>query len=144
MAISNFIIKNVTLNYVHIDEPITPFDREEPIFDVQVVVPKSRKKELEPFGKPRAVDGGYAINLKRYTKTLKDNKKVTIECVTGAGKDFRAEYGDAKCIGNGSKGSVIGFQYQKNGRTFSRLSAVQVTDLKKFESKPQVEFDIID
>jgi len=144
MAISNFIIKNVTLNYVHIDEPITPFDQNEPIFDVQIVVPKSRKAELEPFGKPREVEGGYAINLKRFTKTLKDNKKVKIECVTAQGKDFRAEYGDAKCIGNGSKGSVIGFQYQKEGRTFSRLSAIQVTELKKFEPTPAVEFDILD
>ena len=142
MAIKTSIIRDVTLNYAFLDTPHAPFGGD-PIFDVQVVVPKKRRKELEAFGKVREVDGGVAINFKRYAKDP-EGKDVTIDVVTGTKEDFRAAYGDAKCIGNGSKGAVKIFTYDRGGKTIARLSAVQVTDLKKYEPTTAIDFDVIE
>jgi hypothetical protein len=106
-------------------------------------VPKKRRKELEAFGKVREVEGGVAINLKRYAKDAK-GKAVKIDVVTAEKSDFRAEYGDAKCIGNGSKGAIKVFQYARGEQIISRLSAVQVTELKKYEPTPTVDFDAVE
>jgi len=139
MGIKTSIIRDVTLNYAFLDTPHAPFGGD-PVFDVQIVVPKKRRKELEAFGKVREVDGGVAINIKRYAKDPKGND-VTIDIVTALKEDFRAEYGDAKCIGNGSKGSVKVFQYERQGKMITRLSAVQVKDLVKYEPEPTIDFD---
>jgi len=141
-TIKTSIIHDVTLNYAFLDTPHAPFGGD-PVFDVQVVVPKKRRKELEAFGKVREVEGGVAINLKRYAKGA-DGKDVTIEVVTADKTDFRAEYGDAKCIGDGSKGSVKVFTYPRGEQVITRLSAVQVVDLVKREPKNVVDFDIIE
>jgi hypothetical protein len=142
MAISSSIIRNVTLNYAFLDTPHNPFGGDV-YYDVQVVVPKKRRKELEAFGKVREVEGGVAINVKRYAKDPK-GKDVTVDVVTGSKEDFRAEYGDASCIGNGSKGAVKVFQYERQGKMITRLSAVQVTDLVKYEPEPAVDFDSVE
>ena len=141
-TIKTSIIRDVTLNYAFLDTPHAPFGGD-PVFDVQVVVPKKRRKELEAFGKVREVEGGVAINIKRYAKDAK-GKAVKIDVVTAEKSDFRAEYGDAKCIGNGSKGAIKVFQYARGEQIISRLSAVQVTELKKYEPTPTVDFDAVE
>ena len=140
-TIKTSIIRDVTLNYAFLDTPHNPFGGDE-YYDIQVVVPKKRRKELEAFGKVREVDGGVAINFKRYAKDQK-GQDVTIDVVTETKSDFRAEYGDAKCIGNGSKGSVKVFTYPRGEKTIARLSAVQVTDLKKYEPTA-IDFDAVE
>jgi hypothetical protein len=141
-SIKTSIIRDVTINYAFLDTPHAPFGGD-PVFDIQVVVPKKRRKELEAFGKVREVEGGVAINLKRYAKDAK-GKAVKIDVVTAEKSDFRAEYGDAKCIGNGSKGAIKVFQYARGEQIISRLSAVQVTELKKYEPTPTVDFDAVE
>ena len=141
-TIKTSIIRDVTLNYAFLDTPHAPFGGD-PVFDVQVVVPKKRRKELEAFGKVREVEGGVAINIKRYAKDAK-GKAVKIDVVTAEKSDFRAEYGDAKCIGNGSKGAIKVFQYARGEQIISRLSAVQVTELKKYEPTLAVDFDAVE
>jgi len=141
-SIKTSIIRDVTLNYAFLETPHAPFGGDG-IFDVQVVVPKKRRKELEAFGKVREVDGGVAINIKRYAKDAK-GKAVKVDVVTADKQDFRAEYGDAKCIGNGSKGAVKVFQYVRGEQLITRLSAVQITELKKYEPSTAVDFDVIE
>jgi len=145
-TIKTSIIRDVTLNYAFLDTPHAPFGGDD-IFDVQIVVPKKRRKELEAFGKVREVEGGVAINVKRYAKDQK-GKKVTIDVFAktedNPKADFRAEYGDAKCIGNGSKGAVKVFQYKRGDQMITRLSAVQVTNLIKYEPTESVDFDSIE
>ena len=140
--IKTSIIRDVTLNYAFLDTPHAPFGAD-PIFDVQIVVPKKRRKELEAFGKVREVEGGVAINIKRYAKDAK-GKSVKVDVVTSTKEDFRAEYGSASCIGNGSKGAVKVFTYPRGEQTITRLSAVQVTELKKYEPTESVDFDSIE
>ena len=140
--IKTSIIRDVTINYAFLDTPHAPFGGD-PIFDVQIVVPKKRRKELEAFGKVREVEGGVAINIKRYAKDAK-GKAVKVDVVTAEKADFRAEYGDAKCIGNGSKGAVKVFQYARGDQMITRLSAVQVTDLIKYEPTTAIDFDVIE
>jgi len=142
MAIKTSIIRDVTLNYAFLQTPHAPFGGD-PVFDVQVVVPKKRKKELEAFGKTREVEGGVAINIKRYAKDPK-GKAITIDVVTADKEDFRKAYGDVSCIGNGSKGAVKVFQYEREGKMITRLSAVQVTKLVKYEPKESVDFDSVE
>jgi hypothetical protein len=141
-SIKTSIIRDVTINYAFLDTPHAPFGGD-PVYDIQVVVPKKRRKELEAFGKVREVEGGVAINLKRYAKDAK-GKAVKIDVVTAEKSDFRAEYGDAKCIGNGSKGAIKVFQYARGEQIISRLSAVQVTELKKYEPTLAVDFDAVE
>jgi len=141
-TIKTSIIRDVTLNYAFLDTPHAPFGGD-PVFDVQVVVPKKRRKELEAFGKVREVEGGVAINIKRYAKDAK-GKAVKVDVVTATKEDFRAEYGNASCIGNGSKGAIKVFTYPRGEQTIARLSAVQVTELKKYEPTPTVDFDSIE
>lgn len=141
-SIKTSIIRDVTFNYAFLDTPHAPFGGD-PVFDIQVVVPKKRRKELEAFGKVREVEGGVAINIKRYAKDAK-GKAVKIDVVTAEKSDFRAEYGDAKCIGNGSKGAIKVFQYARGEQIISRLSAVQVTELKKYEPTLAVDFDAVE
>jgi len=141
-SIKTSIIRNVTFNYAFLDTPHAPFGGD-PVYDIQVVVPKKRRKELEAFGKVREVEGGVAINIKRYAKDAK-GKAVKIDVVTAEKSDFRAEYGDAKCIGNGSKGAIKVFQYARGEQIISRLSAVQVTELKKYEPTLAVDFDAVE
>jgi hypothetical protein len=141
-SIKTSIIRDVTINYAFLDTPHAPFGGD-PVYDIQVVVPKKRRKELEAFGKVREVEGGVAINLKRYAKDAK-GKAVKIDVVTAEKSDFRAEYGDAKCIGNGSKGAIKVFQYARGEQIISRLSAVQVIELKKYEPTPTVDFDAVE
>jgi hypothetical protein len=141
-SIKTSIIRDVTINYAFLDTPHAPFGGD-PVYDIQVVVPKKRRKELEAFGKVREVEGGVAINIKRYAKDAK-GKAVKIDVVTAEKSDFRAEYGDAKCIGNGSKGAIKVFQYARGEQIISRLSAVQVTELKKYEPTLAVDFDAVE
>jgi len=141
-SIKTSIIRDVTINYAFLDTPHAPFGGD-PIFDVQIVVPKKRRKELEAFGKVREVEGGVAINIKRYAKDAK-GKAVKVDVVTSTKEDFRAEYGSASCIGNGSKGAVKVFTYPRGEQTITRLSAVQVTELKKYEPTESVDFDSIE
>jgi hypothetical protein len=139
-TIKTSIIRDVTLNYAFLDTPHAPFGGD-PVFDIQVVVPKKRRKELEAFGKVREVEGGVAINIKRYAKDAK-GKAVKIDVVTSTKEDFRAEYGSASCIGNGSKGAIKVFTYPRGEQTIARLSAVQVTELKKYEPTT-IDFDSV-
>jgi len=141
-TIKTSIIRDVTFNYAFLDTPHAPFGGD-PVYDIQIVVPKKRRKELEAFGKVREVTGGVAINIKRYAKDAK-GKAVKVDVVTSDKQDFRAEYGDAKCIGNGSKGAVKVFTYARGEQVITRLSAVQVTELKKYEPTPTVDFDVIE
>jgi len=140
-TIKTSIIRDVTLNYAFLDTPHNPFGGDE-YFDIQVVVPKKRRKELEAFGKVREVEGGVAINIKRYARG-KDGKEASIEVLTGSKEDFRAAYGDAKCIGNGSRGAVKVFTYQRGDAIITRLSAVQIIELKKYEPATIVDFDVV-
>jgi len=142
MAIKTSIIRDVTLNYAFLDTPHAPFGGD-PVFDVQVVVPKKRRKELEAFGKPREVEGGVAINIKRYAKDPKGND-VTIDVLTANKEDLRKAYGGISPIGNGSKGAVKVFQYEREGKMITRLSAVQVTKLIKYEPTDLVDFDSVE
>jgi len=145
------IIKDVTLMWVHLEKPVSPFGDE--VYDLRIDVPKKRIKELEQYGKPKVVmldgapTGMVSINLKKKA-FLKDGGPAKKVRVVDANK---APMTDLGSIGNGSKGNVMVIQRPfeikaPNGKvtksgTATMLIAVQVTDLKKYEPTSSMDFD---
>jgi hypothetical protein len=151
----NEIIKNVELNWAKLDpaKPVSPFGTDQ--WEISLAVPKKRAAELEVFGKVKAVKdkdgkdtGKVSINLKKKAEKKDGTPAAPVRVV-----DSNKQPLDPKSIGNGSTGNVMVFlkDYQiktpkgvvtKEG-TSVMLTAVQVTDLVKYEPKSGnfVDFD---
>ena len=141
----NIRIDDVEANWAKLDKPVSPFGT--PQFELQIVVPESRKAELESqhlTTKPVKDRPGFvAVSLKR--KAMKadgsDNGPVR---VVDANKE---EIADKRGIGNGSTVNVILFQYpySNSGRSgiATSLTAVQITELKPYTGGNNVDFDVV-
>lgn len=145
MANENRLIKDVTFNWARLATPFkNQFGTEN--YELQIVVPADRAEEIaaavEKEGKPQE-DGTVAFNLKR--KSMRANGEANgAPRVVGADKSPI----DAMSIGNGSKGNVIVYMYDYEfagtpGRSHS-ITAVQVTDLVKYERSNDVDFDAVE
>jgi hypothetical protein len=133
------IIRDIQIFWSKLDTPVSPFGGD-PAYELQVRAPKKRRKELEQYGNVKEVDGVLAVNLKRYAKNAK-GEEVTVDVFDG----LKQPFSDLKSIGNGSKGAVKVFQYEnpRGGRPVTRLMAVQILELVKYEATPEVDFDAI-
>jgi len=133
------IIRDIQIFWSKLDTPVSPFGGD-PAYELQVRAPKKRRKELEQFGNVKEVDGVLAVNLKRYAKNAK-GEEVSVDVLDGLKQPFT----DLKSIGNGTKGAVKVFQYDnpRGGRPVTRLMAVQILELVKYEAAPEVDFDAV-
>ena len=138
----NFRIDNVELNWARLVKPVSPFGTAQ--YELQIA---TTDKALADSLKANHLnvkekDGKFIVSLKR--KAVKadgsENGKVRV-----VNKEAVAMSDDeAMSIGNGSKGSVIVFQYEYNqaGRKgiASSLTAVQVTDLVEYKKDASADF----
>ena len=136
----NFKLENVTLNWCRLNTPVNPFGTEQ--YEAQVVVSKEQAATLakEHFN-VKEKDGVFSISLKRKAKKADGSDNGKVRVVDSNLQPI------TDMIGNGSKGNVIVFQYPYTyaGRTGigNSLTAIQVTDMIKFESDPAAEFNAI-
>lgn len=146
-APKNVLIENVEFMYPRLASPIeNPFSKKMQ-YEMLIVVPESRKAELEANHlSPKPVkdrDGFVGVSVRRNAVKAngEDNGKVRV--VDADKQPIEA----VSSIGNGSSGNVILFQYpwENMGRKgiSSSLTAVQVVDLKVYEASDSVDFDII-
>jgi len=149
---TNAIIKNVELFWVKCNpsKPVAPFGEDQ--WEVQIRFPKKRVAEMEQFGKVKESDtkGVYQLNLKKKA-VKKDGSPAAPIKIVGATADSVV---NPLTIGNGSTGNVKVMlrDYQikgPNGKvtkegTQVMLSAIQVTNLIKYEPKGGDDFDFDD
>jgi len=146
---TNVIIKDVQLFWLKLDKAVEPFGV--PQFEIQIQAPKKREKELSAFGKVKVLADGktISVNLKKKAIKADGTDAAKVRCVDAQKKDL-----DSRTVGNGSTGNVMVMtkpykimlpngKVSKEG-TSIMLSAVQVTELIKYVSKPKVDFDSID
>ena len=140
----NFLISDVELNWVKVDQPVSPFGA--PQWEVQIATTDKAVADVwsANFMKVKEVDGKFVSNLKR--KALKaDGSPMDPVRVVSADK---SQLTDRRSIGNGSVGNVIVWQspYEYAGRSgvSTSLTAIQVTKLEVFKSTVDaVDFDIV-
>ena len=143
----NVILKDVELNWCKLDpkNPVAPFGVSQ--WEISATVPKKRSAELEVFGKVKPVKdkegkdtGKVSINFKKKAEKKDGSEAAPVRVVDASKQPL-----DPKTIGNGSKGNIMLFTkpYEiktpkgvvtKSG-TSIMLTAVQVTDLVKYEPK---------
>ena len=139
----NVVINNVELNWAKLSKPFTnQFGATQ--YELQIATKDASKKdEIEASTglKMKEKDGKFTLNLKRKAKDSKGQDMAPVRVVDSAKAAL-----DGGSIGNGSIGNVIvwQFEYEFAGRkgVGSSLTAVQVTDLVKYESKPSVDFEM--
>jgi len=148
--VRNVILKNVSLYWAKLnpEKPVSPFGTEQ--WELTVQVDKKRSSEVESFGKvkPGFENNTVAINLKKKAQKKDGSPAAPVRVVDAAKNPI-----DPKTIGNGSKGNVMLMlkDYEikaPNGKVTKSgiavtLTAVQVTELVKYESKNSnfVDFD---
>ena len=144
MANENILIKDVELNWARL---ATPFQNQfgDSNYEMQIVVSADRKEELEAAGLSvkELEDGRVSANVKRKAMKRDGTPNEAPRVVDGQRNAI-----DARGIGNGSKGNVIVFKFDytfagKTGVSAS-LTAVQVTDLVKYEGGSSVDFDVVE
>jgi hypothetical protein len=152
---TNAIISNVTLMWVHLDKPVSPFGTEQ--YDLMIQVPKKREKEIAVYGKTKDVlkdgkpTGMVSLNLKKKAFKADGTPAAKVKVVDAQ----KNEIANPSIVGNGSEGNikVMLRPYQikgPNGKvtksgTQVMLSAVQVTKLVKYEpSGGAYDFDAVD
>lgn len=140
----NFKITGVELNWARLDTPVNPFGTEQ--YELQIATAdKAKADELKAnFFNVKEKDGKFVVSLKRKAKKKdgSDNGKVRVV-------DAKLQpMENTRIIGNGSIGNVIVWQYPYSamGRdgVAGSLTAVQVTELKKYEATSSVDFDAVE
>lgn len=140
-ATRNEIVKNVQLDWCKLDpkKPANPFGEDR--WEIRAGVPKKRKAELEKFGKVKVQeDGLITINFVKNAVKKDGSPAAAVKVVDTKGNSI-----DPTTIGNGSIGNVRLMlrdweQKGPKGNVIKRgtkvtLSAIQVTDYKKYEPK---------
>ena len=141
----NVIISNVELNWAKLSKPITnQFGATQ--YELQIAT--ADKAQADKISADTGLsfkekDGKFVMNLKRKAKDSKGADMTPVRVV-----DVNKAAMDGGSIGNGSKGNVIVWQYEYEfaGRkgVGSSLTAVQVTDLVKYERTSDVDFDAVE
>lgn len=140
----NVIISNVELNWAKLAKPITnQFGATQ--YELQIAT--TDKAHADKISADTGLsfkekDGKFVMNLKRKAMDSKGAAMTPVRVVDAN----KAELNGGS-IGNGSKGNVIVWQYEYEfaGRkgVGSSLTAVQVTDLVKYERTADVDFDSV-
>ena len=134
------LLKDVQFFWAKLDEPVSPFGA--PQWEIQLRVPKKRKKELEAFGKIKEQDDDtVSINLKKKAVNAKGEKMQPVRVVDA----LKNPVENRKAIGNGSEGHVIvrSYDYDVAGRkgTAHALDAIQVVKMVEYTGGDSVDFD---
>lgn len=137
----NVVINNVELNWAKLARPITnQFGATQ--YEMQIATTDKAQADKITADTGLAFkekDGKFVSNLKRKAKDSKGADMTPVRVV-----DANKAPLDGGSIGNGSKGNVIVWQYEYDfgGRkgVGSSLTAVQVTDLVKYERTSDVDF----
>lgn len=146
----NVILKGVQLYWAKLnpEKPVEPFG--EPQWEITAQAPKKREKELAELGKTKDgfEKGTVAIGFKKKANKKDGTAAAPVRVVDGMKQPL-----DPKVIGNGSTGNIMlmlrdyeikapNGKVTKSGTTVT-LTAVQVTDLVKYEPKNTnfVDFD---
>jgi len=141
------IIKNVTLNWVKIAEPVDNYNGDKKIYEIQASVPEERKGELEQLGKVRPMGDLFGLNLHKNAFKVDGTEAKKVRCVDGNKLEL-----DPRIVGNGSVGNIMvmtspyEIKHPKSGKvtksgTSTMLLAIQVTKLVKYEPKSGIDFD---
>lgn len=147
------LLNNVVLNWAKLDpnNPDMGYDKKSPQYSVSIEV--SDKKDADAMKKaginikPLEADGKikYVATLKKKIYKTDDGKNNTPAPIV---VDRQLQPLDGTKIGNGSIGNVqVKFRpYEYMGKTGTSvvLTAIQVTDLKVYESGDSLEFQPID
>ena len=142
MANSNVRIDGVELSWPKL---VTPFKNQfgGENYELQIIADADRKGELEAAGLKvkDTEDGRVMANLKRKAQKASGEMNEAPRVVNASREAMSAD--EIRSIGNGSIGNVIiyKFDYDFGGNqgVSHSLTAVQVTELKKFEGS--VDFD---
>lgn len=140
----NVLISDIEINYPKLSKPFTnQFGATQ--YEMQIATTDAKKAaEIKAATglEMKEKDGKFVLNLKRKAKDSKGADMTPVRVVDSAKAPL-----DGGIIGNGSKGNVIVWQYEYNfnGRkgVGSSLTAVQVTELVKYERTADVDFDSI-
>ena len=154
---TNLIIKNVEFYWAKLGKPVENQFSGDMQWELQIRVPASRAKDLEPLGtvKHPIVDGKENTKVS-YVNTRKKSVRVDgtpaqpVRVVDAAKNEI-----DGSTIGNGSKGHVIVMQKPfeiKNPKTgkvtksgiATSLSAVQVLELVEYKGSSNKITDMFD
>lgn len=138
----NYKIENVEMNWVKIETPVDSFGNM--VYEMQIVVSKEQAEVLKAnHFSVKEKDGKFSVNLRRKAtkKDGSDNGKV--RAVDADLKPIE----NTRIIGNGSVGNVIVWQYPYKNAMRSgvgnSLTAIQVTELKKYEATGGVDFTAV-
>ena len=139
----NFLISDVELNWVKVDQPVSPFGA--PQWEVQIATTDKAVADVWSANhmKVKEQDGKFVSNLKRKAVKADGNPMDPVRVVDAQ----KAPIIDRRSIGNGSIGNVIVWQspYEYAGRSgvSSSLTAVQITKLEEYKSSSSVDFDVV-
>ena len=141
----NVVINNVELNWAKLAKPITnQFGATQ--YELQIATKDKAhadKITADTGLSFKEKDGKFVMNLKRKAKDSKGADMTPVRVVDAAKNAM-----EGGIIGNGSIGNVIVWQYEYNfgGRSGvgSSLTAVQVTNLVKYERTSDVDFDAVE
>lgn len=138
----NYKIDNVEMNWVKIETPVDSFGNK--VYEMQIVVSKEQAEILKAnHFNVKEKDGKLTVNLKRnaFKKDGSENGKVR-----AVDSDLKP-FDNTRIIGNGSRGNVIVWQYPYSNAmrkgVGNSLTAIQVTELKKYESTGGVDFTAV-
>ena len=137
MSNQTAIIRDVTLNWAHLVDPVNPFGADQ--WDIQLTTEDEDKaKVFSSLGLKVKENGGvYSVNLKRKAVNAKGAPNDPPEVVDG--DQNKMDSSIVRKLGNGSKGNVKVFTYEYNhaGRsgTGAILVGVQVTEFIEYENE---------
>ena len=139
------IIRNVELNFVHLQREHSPFGQ--PIWDTQVVTSDmDTVKQLMDAGvkMKKQDDGTFKANVKRNVMNRKGEKNTPVTIVDSNKQPIP----EGTTVGNGTIANLKLFSYDwsvggKSG-TSAMLSAVQVMKLVEYNGGDTTDFDVED
>jgi hypothetical protein len=140
----NYLISDVTLNWVRLDKPQNPFGTEQYETQIETRDPaKAKELEANHLNVKEKEKGIFTVSLKRKAKRADGSDNGKVEVVGTKTSDVI----DVRSIGNGSQGNVIVWQYPYDaaGRQgiATSLTKIQITDLQVYTNN-SIDFDMED
>lgn len=162
------ILKNVTFGYVKLQKPVTKYESDELVYELDAIVDEETAKAFgKQFKKQKAKeydnddftsafkiepvyedqDEQYVLKFRR-PATYKDGNPIAEDLkpkvlVKGANGKLK-NIAKTTLVANGSKGSVEYDIIENSYGTFTRLKNIMVTDLIEYQSANSSEFGEVD
>jgi len=141
----NYMIRNVQLNWAHLDKPLNPFGKEQYEMQIATTDKKVADEWSANYLKVKEKEGVYSVGLTRKVLQYKGEPNGKVKVVTSDLKPLP----EGVMIGNGSIGNVKIYQRPYNdiagsSGTSNSLTAVQVTSLIVYEGNPDDNFVVIE